>query len=67
MTVKEVILSYHKKVPFPISVSKIRKAGYDPKQYVVQLFDAISSCTDKDNPMVADAKVAVEKLRLELS
>lgn len=48
MTIKEVMVRYQKKVPFPLSYKKIRAAGYNPKKYLKDISDAIKSCEDYD-------------------
>lgn len=46
MKINEVLKKYHKKVAFPISVKKIRAAGYEPATYIKKLQIELKSCSD---------------------
>lgn len=49
MTMKEVLVKYHKLVPFPIALAKIKKAGREPEQYLKDLVADLNQCSDKDD------------------
>lgn len=46
MKVKEVLKEYHQKVPFPLTTSKIKKAGYNISEYLTNLIEDLSKCED---------------------
>jgi len=46
-TVKDVLEKYHKLVPFPITLAKVKKAGYKPEQYLRDLAADLNQCSDK--------------------
>lgn len=46
MKVKEVLREYHKKVLFPLTVSKIKKAGYPMSEYLTNLIEDLRKCED---------------------
>jgi len=46
MLVKDVLLKYHKIVPFPWSVSKIKKAGLYPTPFLLVFAKELQSCED---------------------
>lgn len=50
MLVKDVILRYHKIVPFPWSPKKLKKAGFDPMELCRQIGQQLGECEDKDTP-----------------
>lgn len=59
MTVKEVMASYHKKVPFPISSTEIKAAGYDVTQYITDMIMELRKCEDSDTFLCQDLKALV--------
>lgn len=62
MKVKDVLKKYHKIVPFPWTVPKLEKAGYD----LAFLFEAISrelkECEDIGTPTGLAVLDSIEKL-----
>lgn len=46
MKVKEVLREYHQKVPFPLTARKIKKAGYDVSDYLINLLEDLRKCED---------------------
>lgn len=46
MKVAEVMKKYHKLVPFPVTVEKIRAAGFEPTSYLAEVSDALGGCSD---------------------
>lgn len=50
MKVREVILKYHKLVPFPWTPAKIKKAGFNPTELLLQVGRELAECEDKDTP-----------------
>ena len=61
MKVKDVILKYHKIVPFPWSPSKLRKAGKDAMEFCRQVGQELGDCVDKDTP---SAKAVLDTLKV---
>jgi len=49
MTIKQVLEKYHKIVPFPVSLTKIKKAGQAPKQYLQNIVAELNQCSDADS------------------
>lgn len=60
MKVKDVILKYHKIVPFPWSPKKLKKAGYEPMFISKAIGDELGQCEDRDNPT---AKAVLDTLK----
>jgi len=46
MKVKDVIVKYNAKVPFPATSEKIKKAGYNPIRYCFELVGELICCED---------------------
>ena len=57
MTIKEVMLKYHKKVTFPLTPRKIQAAGYNVADYLINILDELKLCSD------ADTKTAQKVIR----
>jgi len=65
MKVKDVILKYNAKVPFPVTSEKIKKAGYDSIDYLVELTEDLLQCEDCNKKIkdIQRAKKMVKGLR----
>lgn len=53
MKCKEVLERYHRIVSFPMSIKKIKQAGYEPADYLKKLAADIRKCTDVENDRTA--------------
>jgi len=63
MTVKEVMVHYHKIVPFPITPKKIEAAGYDTIDYLINIKQDLERCVDCDDLPAAKIIQAVSTLQ----
>lgn len=59
MLVMDLIVKYHKIVPFPWSIRKLKKAGHSPLELMLRLGKDLSQCTDANSDT---AKALVEML-----
>lgn len=57
-TVSQVIYKYHKLIPFPWTIRKIKKAGYQPTELLIKVGQDLNACDD------ADTDSATELIRL---
>lgn len=64
MKVKEVVVEYHKLVPFPWTPRKIRKAGFDPTALVLEMGRKIEQCEDSNTPAAMDLLSVINELKL---
>lgn len=46
MKLNEVLLKYHNMVPFPVTRTKIRKAGFEPYSYLKDLLEDVVRAED---------------------
>lgn len=53
MKCDEVLKKYHRLVSYPLSIKKIKAAGYDPARYLKRLARDIRKCDDVRNDRVA--------------
>lgn len=63
MQCKEVLAKYHKMVPFPWTLPKISKAGYVPKEFLLDLGNELKNCSDADSGVVAKVIRTVSELK----
>lgn len=63
MLVKEVLLKYHKMVPFPWSLPKISKAGYVPREFFLDLGNELKECEDMEHGLADDVLQSIDRLR----
>lgn len=63
MLVKEVLLKYHAKVPFPWTIRKISCAGFVPDQLFLELGEKLSQCEDIATPTGKKILASVDKLK----
>ena len=61
--VEDVLIEYHKRVPFPMTVKKIKKAGYNVTEYLLELTNAIEACEDIDEPQCVHFIQAINEVR----
>lgn len=52
MKCDEVLKKYHRLVSYPLSVKKIKAAGYDPADYLKRLARDIRKCDDVQNDKI---------------
>ncbi len=52
MLVNDVITKYHKIIPYPWTLRKIKKAGLDPAEFFIAIGRDLEKCEDKDNPTI---------------
>lgn len=50
MLTKDVIVKYHKLVPFPWTPRKLKKAEYDPTKLLLEVGRDLERCEDKHTP-----------------
>jgi len=62
MLVKDVLLKYHKKVPFPWTIRKISCAGFIPEKLFEALGEELSKCEDIATPTGKKVLATIEKL-----
>lgn len=48
MKVKDVIVEYHQKVPFPWTLKKVQKAGYTLYDILKEILNKINQCEDRE-------------------
>lgn len=53
MKCAEVLEKYHRIVPFPLSIKRIKAAGYDPAKYLKRMAKDIRRCDDIENDKTA--------------
>ena len=46
MFVMDVFTKYNKMVPFPWTPTKIKKAGFEPKEFVIKVGSELEECED---------------------
>lgn len=46
MTVTELIHNANKKIPFPWTMAKIKKAGHDPTSFLLRFGQDLERCSD---------------------
>ncbi|MBA7587030.1 hypothetical protein ES708_29040 [subsurface metagenome] len=63
MLVKDVLLKYHAKVPFPWTIRKISCAGFIPEQLFESLGEELSQCEDIATPTGKKVIATIEKLK----
>lgn len=64
MLVKDVFVKANESVPFPWTLKKIKKAGYDPLTILTRLAKELNECADLNTPQgQAQIKLA-EALKL---
>lgn len=44
--VRDVLLRFHKRVPFPLTAKKIKKKGLDVQKYLLEIANAVQECED---------------------
>lgn len=49
MTVKELLTHENQIVPFPWTIAKIKKAGHNPKDFLIRFGQELERCNDKDS------------------
>lgn len=62
MLVKEVLLKYHAKVPFPWTIRKISSAGFVPEKLFMDLGEELSQCEDIATPTGKKVLATIKKL-----
>lgn len=62
MIVKDILTNANRKVPFPWTIAKIKKAGHEPTSFLVSFGQELERCRDKDD----EASVTLMKLLHEL-
>lgn len=62
MLVREIMLKYHERVPFPWTLTKIKKAGLDPASLMTQLGADLKLCTDANGKLAKGAIEAINKI-----
>lgn len=62
MKVKEVLQKYHALVPFPWTLAKIHRAGYDPKRFFIRMGKELSKCEDTASTLCQKVIQEVSKL-----
>jgi len=67
MLVKEVLLKYQKLVPFPWTLPKISKAGYVPKDFLIDIGNELSQCDDAQSPTARKVIESTRSLQTESS
>lgn len=63
MKVKDVLLKYHEKVPFPWTIRKISSAGFVPNTLFLELGEELSQCEDVDTPTGNETLKAIDQLK----
>ena len=68
MKIKEVLIKANEKVSFPLSRSKIKKAGYNITDYLVKLLGKLESCedydyTNKDHKKLSDVLIGLKVVK----
>jgi len=67
MKVKDVFLKYDAKVSFPISVEKIRAAGYIPLEYILGMIEELKECEDgRDDKRLQKLVKIAEEIKEEM-
>lgn len=64
MKVKDVMVKYHKLVPFPWTPRKIKKAGYDPTHLILTIGRELERCEDINTPISVDIISLIHELKL---
>lgn len=62
MKTKDVMIKYHKLVPFPWTPRKIKKAGFDPTPLMLELGKELGRCEDADLPGIKELMETLKKL-----
>lgn len=63
MLVKDVLLKYQAKVPFPWTIRKISCAGFVPKQLFLELGKELSQCEDVNCPDATKVLATIKDLK----
>lgn len=50
MLTKDVIIECSARVPFPWTIQKIKKAGYNPITFLLEMGAKLERCEDKEAP-----------------
>lgn len=64
MLMKEVLLKYHGRVPFPWTPAKIKKAGFDPAALMIKLGADLGLCTDSNSKLTRETLAAINKIKI---
>lgn len=65
MLVKDVMKKYHAQVPFPWTLTKIAKAGFEPKDLFLELGEELAQCVDVGTPAGRAVLESINKLKQE--
>lgn len=64
MLVKDVLTKYHGKIPFPWTLRKIKKAGFEPAALFLELGRELERCEDVDSETGKSTIDLIQKLKL---
>lgn len=63
-TVKDVLYKFHTKVPFPLSVAKIKKAGLEPTLFILEMGRELEKCSDINTETGREVLSTIHALKL---
>lgn len=64
MKVKDVILECNGKVPFPWTPRKLKRAGFEPSEFLLDVGRRLEQCEDKDTPAAEAVLDTIKELGL---
>lgn len=63
MFVRDVLAKYNKKIPFPWTLSKIKKAGFEPKDFFIKIGNELEKCEDVETGLADKIVKSITALR----